>query len=85
MPLYLLNLGDYEDAAKARAAREAENSYCLSPYWILNAGSFPGLSGGKAIIGFVYTRRSSADAAARAIKECLPGVAPSVLEWSARP
>jgi hypothetical protein len=83
MPLYLLNLGVHEDAAKARAARDA-NSSCLPTYEVLDAGSFPGLSG-KAVLGRVYLQRSSADAAARTITECLPGAAASVLEWTAKP
>jgi hypothetical protein len=81
-PLYLLNLGVYEGIAKAREERFA-NAYCLSPYWILDASSFPGLSGGKAVVGMVYTQRASADAAARSVKTCLPSVTASVLEWTA--
>jgi hypothetical protein len=84
MPLYLLNLGVYEDVAKARKEHFA-NSYCLSSYWIFNAGSFPGLSGGQTVIGKVYAQRSSAEAAARAVETCLPSITTSVLEWTATP
>jgi hypothetical protein len=77
-PLYLLNLGVYGAIAEAHDARESDD--CLSPYWILDARRFPGLSGGKAVIGRLYVMRDAADAAARSIKECRSSLSVSVLE-----
>jgi hypothetical protein len=83
-PLYLLNLGVYEAAAKARQERFA-NAYCLSPYWILDASRFPEGTGRNAVIGMLYAKRASADTAARSVKNCLSGVAASVKKWTESP
>ena len=80
-PLYLLSVGTYPGMADARRARLA-NGYCLGAYWVLDAARFPALPGGKAVMGRIYKRREAADAEARSVKECLPAVAPSVLQWT---
>ena len=80
-PLYLASVGTYPTMAEARRARLA-NGYCLGAYWVLDAARFPELSGGKAVLGRIYTRREAADGAARSVKECLPAVASSVLRWT---
>jgi len=80
-PLYLASVGTYPSMAEARRAR-LTNGYCLGAYWVLDAARFPALSGGKAVLGRIYTRREAADAAARSVKECLPAVASSVLRWT---
>ena len=80
-PLYLASVGTYPSISEARRARDV-NGYCLGAYWVLDAARFPALSGGKAVLGRIYTRREAADAAARSVKECLPAVASSVLRWT---
>jgi hypothetical protein len=80
-PLYLLSLGTYETVAQARHERFA-NAYCLSPYWVLDASRFSGVSGGNAVVGMLYVQRAMADSAARSVKECLPSVNPSVVHWT---
>src|SRR5262245_15632523 len=82
-PLYLASVGTYKSLTDARQARLA-NGYCLGAYWVLDAARFPAVSGGKAVLGRVYTRREAADAEARSTKECLPTVASSVLQWTER-
>jgi hypothetical protein len=82
MPLYLLSLGTYESASKAREER-AMRSFCLSPYWVLDVSAFPIKSNAGALIGKIYMRRSQADAAARQVKGCLPSIRPSVVQWAA--
>jgi hypothetical protein len=84
MPLYLLNLGIHETVAQAREARST-NAYCLTPYWILDAGRFRAGASGQAIIGGLYAIRASAEAAARAAKSCLPGVTAAVKTWTMAP
>jgi hypothetical protein len=80
-PLYLLQVGSYPTPAEARHARLA-NGYCLGAYWVLDAARFPGMSGGHAILGRIYTRREAADVEGRTVKECLPSVTASVLQWT---
>jgi hypothetical protein len=80
-PLYLASVGTYPSMSDARRARLA-NGYCLGADWVLEAARFPALSGGKAVLARIFTRREAADAAARSVKECLPAVASSVLQWT---
>jgi hypothetical protein len=82
MPLYLLSLGTYVSAAQAREERSMR-SFCLAPYWVLDASAFPMKPHANAVIGKIYMRRSLAEAAAQQVKSCLPSIRPTVVQWAA--
>lgn len=84
MPLYLMEAGGYASTGEAREGFSSQ-SFCLAPYWVLDASAFPLPSRAVVLIGKLYTRRSLAEAAAEQVKTCLPSFEPTVVKWTAAP
>lgn len=82
LPLFVLSLGKYDTTAKAREARTLF-SFCLTSYWVLDATPFPGKA--HAMVGKIYTRKASAEAAEKQLKTCLPDLKPAILSWEGGP
>jgi hypothetical protein len=80
VPLFVLSLGRFNSAAKAREIR-INFSFCLNSYWVFDGNAFPPPHA-PALVGKVFVRRASAETAAQQASTCLTDQKPVIVPWS---